>query len=57
MTCLLLIKKFKIMRNLLKIVFIIFILAGCTNNNTSVNNILKYKGIYTGNDITYNEML
>lgn len=42
------------MRNLLKIVFIVFIFVGCTNNNTSVNNIVKYKGIYTGNDITYN---
>ena len=42
------------MRNLLKIFFIFFILAGCENNNTSVNNIVKYKGRYTGNDITYN---
>ena len=42
------------MRNLLKIFFIIFVFAGCTNNNTSVNNIVKYKGTYTGNDITYN---
>ncbi|MEI0612578.1 hypothetical protein [Brachyspira pilosicoli] len=42
------------MRNLLKIVFIIFIFIGCTNNNTSVNNIVKYKGIYTGNYITHN---
>ena len=43
------------MRNLLKIIFIIFVFVGCTNNNTSVNNIVKYKGTYTGNNITYNE--
>ena len=42
------------MRNLLKIFFIFFILAGCENNNTSINNIVKYKGEYTGNNITYN---
>lgn len=42
------------MRNLLKTIFIIFIFVGCANNNTSVNNIVKYKGTYTGNDITYN---
>ena len=44
------------MRNLLKIFFIVFVFLGCSNNNTSsVNNIVKYKGIYTGNNITYNE--
>lgn len=43
------------MRNLLKTIFIIFIFVGCANNNTSVNNIVKYKGTYTGNNITYNE--
>ncbi|PLV56521.1 hypothetical protein [Brachyspira pilosicoli] len=42
------------MRNLLKIFFIVFVFLGCANNNTSVNNIVKYKGTYTGNDITYN---
>ena len=42
------------MRNLLKIFFIVFVFIGCENNNTSVNNIVKYKGTYTGNDITYN---
>lgn len=42
------------MRNLLKTIFIIFIFVGCTNDNTSVNNIVKYKGTYTGNNITYN---
>ena len=43
------------MRNLLKIFFIVFVFLGCSNNNTSsVNNIVKYKGRYTGNDITYN---
>ena len=42
------------MRSLLKIIFIIFIFVSCTNNNTSVNNIVKYKGTYRGNDITYN---
>lgn len=42
------------MRNLLKTIFIIFIFVGCANDNTSVNNIVKYKGTYTGNDITYN---
>ncbi|MBW5398276.1 hypothetical protein [Brachyspira pilosicoli] len=42
------------MMKLLKILFVVFIFVGCTNNNTSVNNIVKYKGIYTGNDITYN---
>ena len=43
------------MRNLLKTIFIIFIFVGCANDNTSVNNIVKYKGTYTGNNITYNE--
>lgn len=42
------------MKNLLKIFFIVFVFLGCSNNNTSVNNIVKYKGIYTGNYITYN---
>ncbi|WP_297285555.1 hypothetical protein [uncultured Brachyspira sp.] len=42
------------MRNLLKTIFIIFIFVGCTNDNTSVNNIVKYKGTYTGNNITHN---
>lgn len=42
------------MRNLLKIFFIVFVFLGCANDNTSVNNIVKYKGTYTGNDITYN---
>ncbi|MEI0530281.1 hypothetical protein R4I97_01850 [Brachyspira pilosicoli] len=42
------------MRNLLKTIFIIFIFVGCANDNTSVNNIVKYKGTYTGNNITYN---
>ncbi|MEI0579658.1 hypothetical protein [Brachyspira pilosicoli] len=40
------------MRNLLKIFFIVFVFIGCENNNTSVNNIVKYEGTYTGNDIT-----
>ena len=43
------------MRNLLKIFFIVFVFLGCANDNTSVNNIVKYKGTYTGNNITYNE--
>ena len=43
------------MKNLLKIFFIVFVFLGCSNNNTSVNNIVKYKGTYTGNNITYNE--
>ena len=43
------------MKNLLKTIFIIFIFVGCANDNTSVNNIVKYKGTYTGNNITYNE--
>ena len=42
------------MRNLLKTIFIIFIFVGCTNDNTSVNNIVKYKGTYIGNNITHN---
>ncbi|MEI0794541.1 hypothetical protein R4L75_01215 [Brachyspira pilosicoli] len=42
------------MSNLFKIIFVVFVFIGCTNNNTSVNNIIKYKGTYTGNDITYN---
>ena len=42
------------MRNLLKTIFIIFIFVGCANNNTSVNNVVKYKGTYTGNDVIYN---
>ena len=47
-------KEFKIIRNLLKTIFIIFIFVGCTNDNTSVNNIVKYKGTYIGNNITHN---
>lgn len=43
------------MRNLLKIFFIVFVFLGYANDNTSVNNIVKYKGTYTGNNITYNE--
>ena len=43
------------MRNLLKIFFIVFVFLVCANDNTSVNNIVKYKGTYTGNNITYNE--
>lgn len=43
------------MSNLFKIIFVVFVFIGCTNNNTSVNNIIKYKGTYTENDITYNE--
>lgn len=42
------------MKNLLKTIFIIFIFVGCANDNTSVNNIVKYKGTYTGNNIAYN---
>ena len=42
------------MSNLFKIIFVVFVFIGCTNNNTSVNNIIKYKGTYTENDITYN---
>ena len=42
------------MRNLLKIFFIVFVFLGCANDNTSVNNIVKYKGTYR-NNITYNE--
>lgn len=30
------------MRNLLKIFFIVFVFLGCANDNTSVNNIVKY---------------
>lgn len=43
------------MGKLLKIFFVVFVFLGCANDNTSVNNIVKYKGTYTGNNITYNE--
>ena len=42
------------MKQLLKLFFVVFIFVGCANDNTSVNNIVKYKGTYTGNNIMYN---
>ena len=32
------------MKQLLKLFFVVFIFVGCANDNTSVNNIVKYIG-------------